>query len=156
MFPHSIQTVYNSSRQALDATLEDYAVEEVDLDPDFPSNFFDGLAVNESMTPRAAPMKVPGVSHARITEFYSNMLWGGITHSDVDSLQVQQPVPGLPAVHWLVLDNDTLGVKQLIIEFDTEVIVGDAPPQWTSSVIQWVAQHLKKPITYLWVSPEVS
>lgn len=153
MFPHSIQTVYNSSQQSLDATLEDYIIEQVDMDPEFPSNFFDGLAVNESMTPRAAPMKVPGVSHARITEFQSNMLWGGITHSDVDDLQVQQPVPDLPTVHWLALDNDTLGVKQLIIEFDTEVIVGDAPPQWTSSVIQWVAQHLEKPITHLWVSP---
>ncbi|KAK7704189.1 hypothetical protein SLS64_008747 [Diaporthe eres] len=150
MFPHSIQTVYNSSQQFLDATLEDYIIEQVDVDPEFPSDFFDGLAVNESMTPRAAPMKVPGISHARITEFQSNMLWGGITHSDVDELQVQQPVPDLPTVHWLVLDNDTLGVKQLIIEFDTEVIVGDAPPQWTSSVIQWVAQHLKKPITHLW------
>lgn len=154
MFPHCIQTVYNSSQQFLDATLEDYIIEQVDVDPEFPSNFFDGLAVNESMTPKAAPMKVPGVSHARITEFQSNMLWGGITHSDVDELQVQQPVPDLPTVHWLVLDNDTLGVKQLIIEFDTEVIVGDAPPQWTSSVIQWVAQNLKKPITHLWVSPQ--
>lgn len=152
MFPHSIQTVYNSSQQFLDATLEDYIIEQVEVDPEFPSDFFDGLAVNESMTPRAAPMKVPGVSHARITEFQSNMLWGGTTHSDVDELQVQQPVPDLPTLHWLVLDNDTLGVKQLIIEFDTEVIVGDAPPQWTSSVIQWVAQHLKKPITHLWVS----
>jgi hypothetical protein len=151
MFPHSIQTVYNSSSQLLDATLEDYTIEKVDVNPVFPSGFFDGLAANESMTPKAAPEKVPGISHARITEFQSNMLWGGITHSDVDDLQAQQPVPGLPTVHWLVLDNDTLGVKQLIIEFDTEVIVGDAPPQWTSSVIQWIEQHLKKPITHLWV-----
>lgn len=152
MFPHSIQTVYNSSQQFLDATLEDYIIEQVEVNPEFPSAFFDGLAANESMTPRAAPMKVPGVSHARITEFQSNMLWGGITHSDFEELQVQQPVPDLPTVHWLALDNDTLGVKQLIIEFDNEVIVGDAPPQWTSNVIQWVAQHLKKPITHLWVS----
>lgn len=153
MFPHLIQTVYNSSQQALDATLEDYIVEQIDVDPQFPSDFFDGLAANESMSPRAAPMKVAGVSHARITEFQSNMLWGGITHSDVDDLQAQQPVPGLPTVHWLALDNDTLGVKQLILEFDTEVIVGDAPPQWTSSVIQWIAKNLGKPITHLWVSP---
>lgn len=152
MFPHTIQTVYSSSQQALDATLEDYTIEQVDLAPEFPFNFFDGLAANESMTPKAAPMKVPGISHARITEFESNMLWGGITHSDVEDLQAQQPVPGLPTVHWLALDNDTLGVKQLIIEFETEVIVGDAPPQWTSSVIQWVAQYLNKPITHLWVS----
>lgn len=155
MFPRSIQTVYNSSQQFLDATLEDYIIEQVEVSPEFPSTFFDGLAANESVTPQAAPMKVPGVSHARITEFQSNMLWGGITHSDVDELQVQQPVPDLPTVHWLALDNDTLGVKQLIIEFDNEVIVGDAPPQWTSSVIQWVAQHLKKPITHLWVSANI-
>ncbi|KAG6362617.1 hypothetical protein INS49_007709 [Diaporthe citri] len=135
MFPHSIQTVYNSSKQSLDATLEDYIIEQVDVDPEFPSNFFDGLAVDESTTLGAAPMKVPGASHARITEFQSSMLWGGITHSDAEDLQAEQPVPGLPTVHWLALDNDTLGVKQLIIEFDTEVIVGDAPPRWTTSVI---------------------
>lgn len=153
MFPHSIQTVYNSSSQLLDATLEDYIVEQVDVDPEFPSGFFDGLAENESTTPRAAPQKVPGISHAHISEFQSNLVWAGITNSSVDELQVQQPVPGLPTVHWVVLDNATLGVKQLIIEFNTEVIVGDAPPQWTSSVIQWVAQNLNKPITHLWVSP---
>lgn len=152
MFPHSVQTVYNSLSQLLDATIEDYIIEEIDLNPEFPSDFFDGLAANESTAPKAAPEKVAGISHARITEFQSNMLWGGITHSDVDDLQAQQPVPELPTVHWLVLDNDTLGVKQLIIEFENEVIVGDAPPQWTGSVIQWIAQNLKKPITYLWVS----
>lgn len=156
MFPHSVQTVYNSSSQLLDATLEDYTIEKIDVNPEFPSSFFDGLAANESMTPKAAPEKVPGISHARITEFQSNMLWGGITHSDVDDLEAQQPLPELPTVHWLLLDNDTLGVKQLVIEFDNEVIVGDAPPQWTSSVIQWIAQNLKKPITHLWVSPRGS
>ncbi|KAH8892699.1 hypothetical protein GQ53DRAFT_860750 [Thozetella sp. PMI_491] len=152
MFPHHVQTIYNSSSQKLDATIEDYIVEEIIVNPDFSSDFFDGLPANESMFPKSAPKRVQGISHARITEFSSNMLWGGITQSSVDDLRAEQPVPGLPTVHWLILDNDTLGVKQLVLEFQNQVIVGDAPPQWTSNVIQWVSENLKKPITHLWPS----
>ena len=152
MFPHHIQTVYNSSTQNLDAVLEDFVIEEITLNPEFPSEFFDGLPDDKSFSPKAAPKKVDGISHARITEFSSNMLWSGITKSTVEGLQVEQPIPELPTVHWVVLDNDTLGVKQFIIEFETELIVGDAPPQWTKSVIQWIAENLKKPVTHVWVS----
>lgn len=150
-FPHHIQTVYNSS-QNLDAPLEDYVVEEVIPNPDFPSGFFNGLPEDQSMPPKVAPKKVEGISHARITEFSSNMLWGGITNATVGGLKVEQPVPGLSSVHWLILDDEFLGVKQFVIEFENEIIVGDAPPQWTSVVIEWIAQNLKKPITHLWVS----
>lgn len=51
-------------------------------------------------------------------------------------LKVEQPVNGLPNVHWIILDDDESGVKQVILEFETELIVCDAPPQWTSKVIE--------------------
>ncbi len=104
------------------------------------------------MSPKSAPERDPRISRARISEFSSNMLWAGITNSTVEGLQVEQPMPKLPTVHWLIVDNATPGVKQLILEFQDQIIVGDAPPQWTSSVIQWIGENLKKPITHIWVS----
>jgi hypothetical protein len=152
MFPHQVQQVYNSTSSFLDAPLEDYIIEQVTTNPNFADGFFDGIPENESWFPRAPPKKFDGISHAHIGEFATNGLWGGITNSTVENLEVQQPLPELPKVHWVILDNDTLGVKQLILEFDNEIIVGDAPPQWTSSVITWIQKNLKKPITHVWVS----
>lgn len=151
-FPHQVQTVYNSSTQRLNAVLEDYIIETITVDPDFPENIFEGLEEEKSFFPKAAPKKIDGISHARITEFSSNMLWSGITNATVEGLKVEQPVNGLPNVHWLMLDDDELGVKQVILEFETELIVCDAPSQWTSQVIEWIAQNLKKPVTHVFVS----
>lgn len=150
LFPHQIQTIYNSTSQNLDAALEDFIVEEITINSDFPPNFFSGLPESESMFPKSPPRKVQGIPHWRLTEFTSNMLWAGITNATVEGLKVQQPVAGLPNVHWLILDDATLGVKQMILEFENEVIVCDAPPQWTDVVIKWIKMNLKKPITHLW------
>lgn len=80
------------------------------------------------------------------------MLWAGIKNVTVEGLKGEQPISDLPWVHWLILDDDPLGIKQMILEFETEVIVCDAPPQFSDKVIQWIAQNLNKPITHLWVS----
>ncbi|KAK7403349.1 hypothetical protein QQX98_010870 [Neonectria punicea] len=94
--PHMIQTVYNSTSQKLDATLEDYIIESITLNPKFPHHFFQGLPEKDSFFPKAAPKKVQGIPHARITEFSSNMLWSGITNVTTKDLRVEQPVPGMP------------------------------------------------------------
>lgn len=151
-FPHQIQSIYNSSSENLNAVLEDYVIEQITLNPDFSSDFFHGISEEESMFPKAAPKKVQGLSHARLTEFSSNMLWAGIKNVTVEGLKGEQPISDLPWVHWLILDDDPLGIKQMILEFETEVIVCDAPPQFSDKVIQWIAQNLNKPITHLWVS----
>ncbi|KAH7166477.1 hypothetical protein EDB81DRAFT_839002 [Dactylonectria macrodidyma] len=149
-FPHQIQSVYNSTSRNLDAVLEDFTIEKTTVNPKFPSGFFDGIPEDESMFPKAAPHKVEGFSHARITEFSSNMLWSGLKNTTAEDLNSTQPIPGLPSVHWLILEGDDVGVKQMIIEFETEVIVCDAAPQHSLSVIQWIADNLNKPITHLW------
>lgn len=151
-FPHIIQTVYNSSTQKLDAVIEDYIIEEIAVNPGFPNDFFSGLPDGEGFFPKTAPRKVEGFTHDRITEFSSNGLWSGLTNSTVAGIKHDQPVLGLPNTHWLTLDDDTLGVKQFIIEFEDHVIVGDAPPQWTKEVILWIEKNIQKPIKYLWVS----
>ncbi|KAJ4204257.1 hypothetical protein NW767_004449 [Fusarium falciforme] len=149
-FPHLVQTVYNSTAEKLDATLEDYIIGEITVNPKFSRNFFQGLPDGKSFFPKAAPKKVEGITHARIGEFSLNGLWAGITKSTVDTIKGEKPVPGLPHVHWILLDPDQLGVKQFIIEFEDHLIVGDAPPQHTKEVIKWIKKNINKPITHLW------
>ncbi|RSL46596.1 hypothetical protein CEP53_010263 [Fusarium sp. AF-6] len=149
-FPHLVQTVYNSTAEKLDATLEDFIIEEITVNPKFSRNFFQGLPDGKGFFPKAAPKKVEGITHARIGEFSLNGLWAGITKSTVDTIKSEKHVPGMPNVHWILLDPDQLGVKQFIIEFEDHVIVGDAPPQHTKEVIKWIKKNVNKPITHLW------
>ncbi|EEU42952.1 uncharacterized protein NECHADRAFT_95379 [Fusarium vanettenii 77-13-4] len=149
-FPHLVQTVYNSTVEKLDATLEDYIIEEITVNPKFSRNFFQGLPDDKGFFPKAAPKKVEGYTHARIGEFSLNGLWAGLTTSTVDTIKGEKPVPGLPNVYWIILDHDQLGVKQFIIEFEDHLIVGDAPPQHTKEVIKWIKKNINKPITHLW------
>ncbi|KAI8660348.1 hypothetical protein NCS57_01011700 [Fusarium keratoplasticum] len=149
-FPHLVQTVYNSTAEKLDATLEDYIIEEITVNPKFSQNFFQGLPDGKGFFPKDAPKKIEGITHARIGEFSLNGLWAGITKSTVDTIKGEKPVPGLPNVHWILLDPDQLGVKQFIIEFEDHLIVGDAPPQHTKEVIKWIMMNINKPITHLW------
>jgi hypothetical protein len=151
-FPHRIQTVYNSTSQALNSPLEDFQIEKITVNPKFPVDYFQGLPESQSWFPKATPRKVNGISHWWLTEFYGNGIWSGLKNSTVEGIKVEQPVKGLSKVHWVVLDDDILGVKQMILEFEESVIVCDAPPQWTHSVIQWIEKNLKKPISHLWVS----
>ncbi|KAI8715270.1 hypothetical protein NCS52_01034400 [Fusarium sp. LHS14.1] len=149
-FPHLVQTVYNSTVEKLDATLEDYIIEEITVNPKFSRSFFQGLPDGKGFFPKAAPKKVEGYTHARIGEFSLNGLWAGLTTSTVDTIKGKKPVPGLPNVYWIILDDDQLGVKQFIIEFEDHLIVGDAPPQHTKEVIKWIKKNINKPITHLW------
>ncbi|KAL7768576.1 hypothetical protein ACKLNR_002877 [Fusarium oxysporum f. sp. zingiberi] len=153
-FPHTFQTVYNSTTQKLDATLEEFIVEEITINPKFPKNYFNGLSEGKGFFPKEAPKRTEGLSHAHILEFSSNMLWSGpgsgISNNSVDSIKHKNIVPGLPNAHWLIVNDEFLGVKQFVIEFEDHVIVGDAPPQWTKQVIEWIDKNIGKPIKYLW------
>ncbi|KAL7935120.1 hypothetical protein V8C35DRAFT_279576 [Trichoderma chlorosporum] len=149
-FPHRVQTVYNSTSQALNAPLEDFQIETVTVNPKFPADYFQGLPENQSWFPKAAPERIEGITHWWLTEFFGNGLWAGVKNSTVEGIKVEQPVKGLPKVHWVIVDDDILGVKQMILEFENSVIVCDAPPQWTLSVIQWIKEDLKKPVSHIW------
>ncbi|UKZ75257.1 hypothetical protein TrVFT333_002932 [Trichoderma virens FT-333] len=149
-FPHRVQTVYNSTSQALNSPLEDFQIDEITVNPKFPTNYFQGLPESQSWSPKAAPKKVDGIDHWWLTEFSGNGIWTGLKNSTVEGIKTEQPVKGLPKLHWVILDDNVLGVKQMILEFEESVIVCDAPPQWTLSVIQWIKENLKKPISHLW------
>lgn len=152
MFPQHIQTVYNSTSTLLDAPLEDFVIELVEINPNFTQDFFDGISEEQSMFPKAAPHKVDGVTHAHLTEYSSNLLWSYIDNSTAQDLSAVAPVEGLPTVHWLIVKDDFLGVKQIIIEFENEVIMGDAAPTWALAAIDWVKENIGKPITHVFVS----
>ena len=156
LFPRYVRRIYNSSAVPLNAVLEDFEIESVTINPSFETDFFDGLPVNQSFTPKAPPEKVVGISEARVSEFSSNMLWTGDYNASVQGFVSHTVAADLPGVHWLVVNGGFLGVKQMILEFENEVIVGDAPPQWTPTVIEWVKQKIGKPITHVFVSLSLS
>ncbi|KAG5767602.1 hypothetical protein H9Q72_004596 [Fusarium xylarioides] len=150
----AIDALINGIETPADATLEEFIVEEITINPKFPKNYFNGLSEGKGFFPKEAPKKTEGLSHAHILEFSSNILWSGpgsgISNSSVDSIKHKNIVPGLPNAHWLIINDDFLGVKQFVIEFENHVIVGDAPPQWTKQVIEWIDKNIGKPIKYLW------
>ncbi|SCO76756.1 uncharacterized protein FRV6_00968 [Fusarium oxysporum] len=149
-FAHTVQTIYNSTTQGLNAVLEDFIIDKVILNPSFPSKFFDGISEDRSLAPKSAPKKIPGISAGLMTEYNSNMLGTALKNATIENLKVETPVSDLPQVHWVIVDDDNdLGVKQMAIEFEHEGIILDAPPQWTKAVMQWVAKNLKKPVTYV-------
>ncbi|KAM6509851.1 hypothetical protein FALCPG4_017491 [Fusarium falciforme] len=149
-FPHLVQTIYNSTTQNLNQVLEDFIIEEVTLNPKFPKGFFDGIDEEKSFAPKTGPKKIPGVLDGVVTELNTNMLGTAFKNASIENLKVETPLKDFPYVHWVIVDDgDEMGVKQLVIEFENEVIVCDAPPQWSKAVMQWVAENLKKPITHV-------
>ncbi|KAJ4051413.1 hypothetical protein NW758_003755 [Fusarium oxysporum] len=129
-FAHTVQTIYNSTTQGLNAVLEDFIIDKVILNPSFPSKFFDGISEDRNLAPKSAPKKIPGISAGLMTEYNSNMLGTALKNATIENLKVETPVSDLPQVHWVIVDDDNdLGVKQMAIEFEHEVIILDAPPQ---------------------------
>lgn len=149
-FAHTVQTIYNSTNQGVNPVLEDFIIDKVIINPSFPSKFFDGISKDKSLAPKSAAKKIPGISAGLMTEYNSNMLGTALKNANIENLKVETPVSDLPQVHWVIVDDDNdLGVKQMAIEFEHEVIILDAPPQWTKAVMKWVAKNLKKPVTYV-------
>jgi hypothetical protein len=154
-FPHLIQTIYNSTTQRLSAVLEDFVIEDITLNPNFTTNYFDGIPENESLGPKSAPAKSSIVPNGLVTDYSSSMLGSGVALQPMKIIRAENPVRGLSQVHWLVLnDRDELGFKMVVIEFEKEVILCDAPPGWSETIMNWVSENLKKPITYVAVRIE--
>ncbi|WJG35248.1 uncharacterized protein FOBCDRAFT_239517 [Fusarium oxysporum Fo47] len=135
-------------------TFQAFIVEEITINPKFPKNYLNGLSEGKGFFPKDAPKRTEGLGHMHILEFSSNMPWSGpgsgIGNNTVDSIKHKNIIPGLPNTHWLIINDEFLGVKQFVIEFEDHVIVGDAPPQWTKQVMEWIDKNIGKPIKYLW------
>lgn len=149
-FPHAIQTIYSAQNQHISAVLEDFVIDQVDIDPDFPTDFFDGIPESESLGLKSAPAASSVVPNGLVTDCSSSMLGSGVPTGAREIKEAHNPIQGLSQVHWLVLNNnDSLGFKMVVIEFENEVILCDAPPEWSETIMKWVAEYLEKPIKYV-------
>jgi hypothetical protein len=147
-FPQRFQTIYNTPLGS-EAVLEDFLIENIEINPHFPSDYFTGVPANESSTPRAAPSKMPEYSHAEIGEGFSNMIWGPGFVLTSANVTASHPIENNPYI-WNLIYEDS-DYAQLVMEFEDGVIVADAPPHQSLFTIQWVKENLRKPITHLWV-----
>lgn len=144
-FPMRFTTTYQN------AVTEDFKVSDIAINPQLPSDFFDGLPANGVTGVPAAPAAQENYTNAFIGEWTDNMLYAGQYTGTLTNLSATHPAPGLEKV-WRLVFEDAPGYTQLITEFDDAVFVFDAPPHQSQLVIQWVRQNLGKSITHLWVS----
>ncbi|RBQ80985.1 hypothetical protein FVER14953_10687 [Fusarium verticillioides] len=145
-FPHTIQTIYSSSSQRLNVVLEDFVIGKINATAKLGDNFFDlvphGQKVNISE-------KHPDVPSGLVTDYSTSLLGSPVKNVGVEALKSARLVD-LPQVYWLIIDDGhDLGFKQRIIEFETEVIVCDAPPLWSEAVMEWVEKNIGKKVTYM-------
>ncbi|WJG37331.1 uncharacterized protein FOBCDRAFT_193650 [Fusarium oxysporum Fo47] len=145
-FPHTIQTIYNSSSQRLGVVLEDFVIDKVNATAEFPKDFFDPGSDGQN---RIMQKRTPGVPSGLVTDYSTSLLGSPVKNVSVDALKSIRPVD-LPQLYWLIIDDShDLGFKQLIIEFENEVIVCDAPPFWSEAVMEWIKKTIGKKVTYV-------
>ncbi|KAF5642513.1 uncharacterized protein FTJAE_3670 [Fusarium tjaetaba] len=145
-FPHTIQTIYSSASQRLNVVLEDFVIDKINATAKLGDNFFDlvphGQKVNISEKP-------PGVPSGLVTDYSTSLLGSPVKNVSAEALKSARPVD-LLQVYWLIIDDShDLGFKQLIIEFETEVIVCDAPPFWSEAVMEWIKKNIGKKVAYV-------
>jgi hypothetical protein len=145
-FPTQRLVIYNDT-----SVLEQTAFSNIITNPSFPGGFFDGLDESKSASPRVAPSRIPGYSHAEIGEYWTNALWGGPYAGTYENITTETLGPDLPNAHRLLVADNPV-VEHLILDFEDGVIVFEAPPHQTDLVIRWVKENLKKPITHVFVS----
>ncbi|VTT68412.1 unnamed protein product [Fusarium fujikuroi] len=152
MFPagnqisHTIQTIYSSSSQRLSVVLEDFVIDKINATSKFSNKLFDLVLHGQKANISEKP---PGVPSGLVTDCSTSLLGSPVKNVSVDALKSSRPVD-LLQVYWLIIDDShDLGFKQLIIEFETEVIVCVAPPSWSEAVLEWIERNIGKKVTYV-------
>ncbi|KAF5638148.1 hypothetical protein F25303_7785 [Fusarium sp. NRRL 25303] len=126
--------------------LEDFVIDRINATANFSDNFFDVVPHGQKVNISEKPSDVPS---GLVTDYSTSLLGSPVKNVSVDALKSSRPVD-LLQVCWLIIDDShDLGFKQLIIEFETEVIVCDAPPFWSESVMEWIKKNIGKKITYV-------
>lgn len=166
--PRRVKYMYNEVNMLFDSIIGD-----VQINPPFPSGYFDGLPladISETTLglPPSSPMSSQEYGDAEVFEFRSvfhirserwytdslisqNLLWYGGYPGKLSNITITHPLPGVPKL-WRLSFNDAPAYAQTIAEFTDCVMVVDSPPHQSKLVIQWVAENLKKPISHLLVS----
>ncbi|KAF4499500.1 hypothetical protein FAGAP_4290 [Fusarium agapanthi] len=145
-FPHTIQTIYSSSSHRLSVVLEDFVIDKINATAKFRGDFFDLVPNGQKVNILEKP---PGVASGLVTDYSTSLLGSPVKNVSVDALKSARPTD-LLQLYWLIIDDShDLGFKQLIIEFETEVIVCDAPPFWSEAVMEWIKKNIGKKVTYV-------
>jgi hypothetical protein len=92
----------------------------------------------------------PDYGFAQLGEWASNGLWTGKYKGKASNVSATHPIPTVPQL-WHLRFLDAPSYNQIIMEFDDALIVGEAPPQQSFQVMQWVKDNLGKNITHIWV-----
>jgi len=124
--------------------LEDFLVEGISANPEFPGEYFSASAptgLNSGLS----------YSPSELASYSANMLPATPYTGTLPNLLVTLPLPGLSTLHHLYF-NDAPGYRQLVLEFPDAVIVADAPPKQSLLVLQWVKEKLGREVTHVWVS----
>ncbi|CZR45278.1 uncharacterized protein FPRO_15547 [Fusarium proliferatum ET1] len=145
-FPHTIQTIYSASSRRLNVVLEDFVIDKINATAKFSDNFFDLVPHGQKAKISEKP---PGVPSGLVTDYSTSFLGSPVKNVSVDALKALSPID-LLQVHWLIVDDSRpLGFKQVIIEFETEVIVCDAPLFWSEAVMEWIKNNIGKKVAYV-------
>jgi hypothetical protein len=143
MIPRHFKTIYNSNQ-----IMTDWLVDEVQVNPDLPSTWFDGP--DETFAEHNVPIYNDSLM-AEIQERSTNYIWFGPYNGTVDSIKVEQTWADLPGV-WSLKLPEWYRYRQMVLEFGDFVVVLDSPPQQSHTIIDWVEKFLKKPIKMIVVS----
>ncbi|SCO57270.1 uncharacterized protein FFMR_14426 [Fusarium fujikuroi] len=127
---HTIQTIYSSSSQRLSVVLEDFVIDKINATSKFSNKLFDLVLHGQKANISEKP---PGVPSGLVTDYSTSLLGSPVKNVSVDALKSSRPVDLL----------------QLIIEFETEVIVCVAPPSWSEAVLEWIERNIGKKVTYV-------
>ncbi len=142
--PHRFQTVYNSKE-----VIEDFIVESIALNPNFPNDFFTPLPISFT-TPSApsTPLNTTEYTRSEVHAFYEAGLWSGAFTANISQVVTSHPAPSIPQVHAVYI-GDYADYVQLVVEFDSGVLVTDAPPHRSSILIEWIQETLHKNVTHV-------
>ncbi|KLO97290.1 uncharacterized protein LW93_3266 [Fusarium fujikuroi] len=136
----------HSSSQRLSVVLEDFVIDKINATSKFSNKLFDLVLHGQKANISEKP---PGVPSGLVTDYSTSLLGSPVKNVSVDALKSSRPVD-LLQVYWLIIDDShDLGFKQLIIEFETEVIVCVAPPSWSEAVLEWIERNIGKKVTYV-------
>ena len=140
LLPQRFQTVYNSYNM-----IEDFFADTIILDPSFPSTYFSPTSTN---TTRAAPSQSIVYPRSEVHEFFETALWEGPSPYNISSVVVEYPIPSLPAIRSIHVGE--ADYFQLLVEFSFGLLITDASPFQSRTILDWVAQNYpNKSVTHV-------
>ena len=151
LLPHRLQTIYNQ-----DSVLEDFVVDSISVNPVFSDDFFDGhLAASDGSFPpltqqQSAPSRSPEYARSEVHELFEAGLWSGPFGEafGVSDVVVQHPIPGSEQIMTLFIGYPDY--VQVLVEFESGILITDAPPHRSKIVLEWVDLHMHgKRITHV-------